>query len=307
MIFFHDTTDIQIDGECAVTLGKFDGFHRGHQLLLDGLMEASREGLKTVVFTFGTNPRVLVSGQPEKQLLTKEEKKDLLEKKGVDILAEYPFNEDVAHMSPEAFVKEVLIDKLHTRKIIVGNDFHFGYRRTGDVDLLKELSGKYGYSLEVKDKIKTKEGMDISSTYIKGLLALGHMEQVNELLGYAYSVHGEVVHGNHYGRTFGMPTINQVPDPIKMLPPNGVYVSRTIVDGHSYSSVTNVGVKPSIDGTYPMGAETFIHDFNQDIYGRQVEVQLYSYARPEMKFASREDLIAQMHRDKENARRYWGE
>lgn len=307
MIYFQNTTEFNIDGPCAVTLGKFDGLHRGHQVLINELLSAGREGLKTVVFTFGTNPRALVTGQAEELLLTNEEKKCLLEKMRVDVLVEYPFNDRVAHTPPEAFVREVLVEELHARKIIVGADFGFGYRRSGNVELLRRMSSECGYELTVKEKIKTKEGLDISSTYIKGLLKLGHMEQVNGLLGYAYSIHGEVVHGNHYGRTFGMPTINQLPSGGKLLPPNGVYVSRTVVDGVTYPSVTNIGVKPSIDGAYPRGVETFIHEFDQEIYGRQAEVQLYSYARPEMKFSSREELIAQMHRDNETARLYWGE
>lgn len=307
MIFYQNTTDFSIDGQCAVTLGKFDGFHRGHQILMKELFEAGKQGLKTVVFTFGTNPRALVTGQAEELLLTNGEKKRMLEKKGVDVLIEYPFNDTVAHMSPQAFVREVLVSRLHAKKIIVGSDFGFGYRRAGNAALLREMSRECGYELTVMEKIKTKEGLDISSTYIKELLKLGHMEQVNDLLGYVYSIQGEVVHGNHYGRTFGMPTINQIPEPNKLLPPNGVYVSQTEIDGVTYPSVTNIGVKPSIDGAYPRGVETFIHDFNRDVYGRQAEVRLYSYARPEMKFASREDLIAQMHRDNETARLYWGD
>jgi riboflavin kinase/FMN adenylyltransferase len=305
MEFYQNTTDFYIDGPCAVTLGKFDGFHRGHQVLLEELLKAGEQGFKTVVFTFGTNPRAQVTGKAEELLLTNEEKEALLQNKGIQVLIEYPFNDSVARMSPEDFVREVLLSRLHAEKIIVGSDFGFGYRRAGNVALLQQMSETCGYELVVKDKIKTKEGLDISSTYIKGLLKLGHMEQVNELLGYPYSVHGEVIHGNHYGRTFGMPTINQRPESNKLLPPNGVYVSKTVVDGEIYPSVTNIGVKPSIDGTYPKGVETFIHDFNRDIYGKKVEVQLYSYARPEMKFASKEELIAQMHRDNENARNYW--
>lgn len=305
MVFYQNTTDFYIDGECAVTLGKFDGVHRGHQVLIQELLETGKQGLKTVVFTFGTNPRALVAGRAEELLLTNVEKKILLEKKGVDVLIEYPFNDTVAHTPPEVFVREVLVSRLHAKKIIVGSDFCFGYRRAGNVELLRQMSKEYGYELIVKEKIKTKEGLDISSTYIKELLKLGHMEQVNNLLGYVYCIHGEVVHGNHYGRTFGMPTINQLPDENKLLPPNGVYVSKTVVDGVTYHSVTNIGVKPSIDGKYPKGVETFIHEFNQNIYGIQAEVQLYSYARPEMKFSSREALIAQMHRDNETARLYW--
>lgn len=305
MKYFRNTTEIAADRGSAVTLGKFDGLHRGHQVLTKELFAAGQEGLQTIVFTFGTHPRAQVEGGPAELLLTNEEKKELLEAQGLDILIEYPFNDITSHISPEEFVARILCQELLAKKIIVGTDFGFGYRRAGNVELLRQMSRDCGYELVVREKLKTKEGIDISSTYIKGLLKLGHMEQVNELLGYPFSIRAEVVHGNHYGRTFGMPTINQLPEPEKLLPPNGVYVSRTIVDGISYKSVTNIGTKPTIEGAYPKGAETFIQEFDQDLYGKTVEVQLYSYARPEMKFASREQLVAQMHRDNESALRYW--
>lgn len=305
MKYFRNTTEIASDGGSAVTLGKFDGLHRGHQVLTKELFACAREGLTTIVFTFGTHPRAQVDGQAPKLLLTNEQKKERLKAQGLDILVEYPFNEKTSHISPEDFVARILVGQLKAKKIIVGTDFCFGYRRAGNVELLKQMSREYGYELAVRTKLKTKEGIDISSTYIKGLLKLGHMEQVNGLLGYPYSIRAEVIHGNHYGRTFGMPTINQLPGEEKALPPNGVYVSRTIVDGISYKSVTNIGIKPTIEGTYPQGAETFIQEFDQDLYGKTVEVQLYSYARPEMKFSSKEQLMDQMRRDKEASLAYW--
>lgn len=305
MKFFRNTTEIGIEGNSAVTLGKFDGLHRGHQVLTEELFAAGREGLNTVVFTFGTHPRAQVDGRPQELLLTNDEKRELLESQGLDVLIEYPFNDTTSHISAEAFVKDILVGQLHAKKIIVGTDFCFGYQRLGNVELLRQMSRSCGYELIVKEKLKTKEGIDISSSYIKELLKLGHMEQVNGLLGYPYSIEAPVIHGNHYGRTFGMPTINQLPAPEKLMPPNGVYVSQTIVDGKKYRSVTNIGVKPTIDGTYPKGAETYIQNFNQDIYGKTVEVQLFSYARPEMKFDSKEHLIAQMQRDNQAALDYW--
>lgn len=305
MKFYQNTTELSVDGNSAVTLGKFDGLHRGHQVLMKELFRAGKTGLKTVVFTFGTHPRAMVEGKAEELLMTSEEKREVLENQGLDVLVEYPFNDETCRITAEDFISKVLVGQLHAKKIIVGTDFRFGYQRSGNVDLLRQMSEEYGYEVIVKDKIKTKEGIDISSSYIKDLLRLGHMEQVNGLLGYPYSIKAEVIHGNHYGHTFGMPTINQLPAPGKLMPPRGVYVSKSIVDGTSYYSVTNIGVKPTINGTYPVGAETFLHDFNQDIYGKIVEVQLYSYARPEMKFQSKEQLIHQMKRDNQAALDYW--
>ncbi len=306
MIFFRNTTDFDAGADSVVTLGKFDGLHRGHQLLIREVLRIGRdEGLKTVVFTFGVHPRAQVAGKPQELLLTNEEKRERLEAQGIDMEVEFPFNDITSHMQPRDFVREILAGKLRAKKVIVGTDFGFGYKRAGNVALLQEMSAECGFEVIVKKKLKTKEGLDISSSYIKDLLRLGHMEQVNGLLGYPFSIRGPVVQGNHYGRTFGMPTINQVPPPEKLMPPNGVYVSRTLIDGVSYKSVTNIGVKPTIDGKYPKGAETHIHDFERDVYGQTVQVQLYSYARPEMKFESKEQLIAQMRRDSRSALDFW--
>ncbi len=305
MEFVRDTLEITSDRDSAVTLGKFDGLHRGHQLLMRELSAAGREGLKTVVFTFGTHPRALVSGKPQELLLTNEEKRDMLSNGGIDQMVEFPFNDTTAHMAPEEFVTEILVKGLHARKIIAGTDFCFGYRRAGNVALLEKMSRDCGFRLVVKEKLKTREGIDISSTYIKDMLRLGHMKRVNEMLGYPYFIRGEIIPGNHYGRTFGMPTINQLPAPEKLLPPNGVYVSRTILDGKEYTGVTNIGTKPTIEGTYPRGVETYLDGFDGDAYGKIAEVRLYYYGRPEMKFDSKEDLIAQMHRDQEAALAYW--
>ncbi|MCI8401243.1 MAG: bifunctional riboflavin kinase/FAD synthetase [Lachnospiraceae bacterium] len=305
MKFFRDTTEFFADRKSAVTLGKFDGLHRGHQVLTKDLFAAKNQGFQTVVFTFGTHPRALVDGHPQELLLTNDERHDRLEAEGLDVLVEYPFNETTSHTAPDLFIKKILTEQLKAKIIIVGTDFCFGYRRAGNVELLRKMSGECGYKLVVKEKLKTKEGIDISSSYIKELLKLGHMEKVNDLLGYTYSIRGEVIHGNHYGRTFGMPTINQVPEKGKLLPPNGVYVSRTYVDGKYYRSVTNIGVKPTIDGIRPRGAETFIQDFSGDLYGKTVEVELYSYARPEIKFENGKQLEEQMYRDRAAAMDYW--
>ncbi len=306
MIFFKDTTEFDAGRDSVVTLGKFDGLHRGHQLLIREVLRIGHdEGLKTVVFTFGVHPRAMVAGRPQELLLTNAEKRERLENLGIDMEVEFPFNDTTSHMPPEEFVRKILVGKLRAKKVIVGTDFGFGYKRAGNVELLQAMSGACGFEVMVKKKLKTKEGLDISSSYIKDLLRLGHMEQVNGLLGYPFSVTAPVIQGNHYGRTFGMPTINQTPPPEKLMPPNGVYVSRTLIDGVSYKSVTNIGVKPTIDGRYPKGVETHIHDFDRDIYGKTVQVQLYSYARPEMKFDSKEHLIEQMRRDSRSALDFW--
>ena len=175
------------------------------------------------MFTFGTHPRALVEGRPQELLLTNEERHDRLEALGLDLLIEYPFNETTSHILAEDFVRDILVRQLRARKIVVGTDFGFGYRRAGNVKLLCSLSKECGFELVVREKLKTKEGIDISSSYIKERLKRGEMEAVHALLGYPFFIRGIVRHGNRNGRTFGFPTINQFPEEKKLLPPNGVW------------------------------------------------------------------------------------
>lgn len=298
-------TKMRAEKPSAVTLGKFDGIHRGHQKLIGELLKAEEQGLQTVVFTFARPPKAVTAGQMQPVLLTNREKRSHMEKLGVDVMIEYPFTEAVCHMEAEQFVKKVLVDGLKVRKIITGPDFGFGYQRRGNVELLKKLAPEYGYELTVIEKARAADGQVISSTLIRKEISAGNIERANELLGYPYTVTGEVVHGNHLGRTFGMPTINQIPVREKLLPPNGVYTSKVEVDGSVYKSVSNVGYKPTIEGDYPKGVETYIFGFDKDVYGRELDVQLFYYQRKEQKFETVEELKAQLHRDAEISMAYF--
>lgn len=297
--------EVSEDRPSAVTLGKFDGIHRGHQKLIRETMKAEEQGLQTVVFTFMRPPRSLVKGDGQPVLLTNREKRAHMEKLGVDLMIEYPFTESVCHMEPEAFVEQVLVKGLKVKRIVTGPDFCFGYRRRGNITLLEQLSAVFGYELTVIEKERAADGQIISSTLVRQELLAGNVERANELLGYPYTVTGEVVHGNHLGRTFGMPTINQIPAEEKLLPPNGVYTARVEVDGHLYEGVSNVGYKPTIEGNYPRGVETYIFGFDKNVYGRTLDVQLFHYQRKEQKFSSVEELKAQLARDAEGSRQFF--
>ena len=298
-------TELFTDCRTAVALGKFDGIHRGHQKLIRELFRDKGEDEKAVVFTFQRPPGTFLSGKPGQVLLTKEEKRRHMAELGVDTMIEYPFTEAVCHMEPEAFVEEILVRGLHVKKIAAGPDFGFGYRRRGNAELLEKLAPRYGYEVKIIEKERAADGREISSTLIREELAAGNMELVNALLGYPFSVWGKVVHGNHLGRTFGMPTINQIPEKEKLLPPNGVYASVVKLGGRSYQAVTNVGYKPTIAGEYPRGVETYIFGFDKDVYGRTAQVQLLHYQRQERKFPSAEELKAQLARDGEESRMYF--
>ena len=305
MIYISDTRDFKIEEPTVVTIGKFDGRHKGHQKLLREMLRMKREyGLATAVFTFSTAPVALIQDRPQTVITTNQERRNNMEKMGIDYLVEYPFSKEVAHLPPEEFVSHILLGQMNAKAIVVGTDCGFGYQRAGNAKLLRELAPKYGYILEVIDKAR-EDNRDISSTYIKEELDMGAIEKANELLGEPYAIHGTVVHGNHIGgAVLGFPTVNILPPPEKHLPPFGVYVSRVLIDGTYYGGITNIGKKPTVEGEYPVGVEPFVFDFDRDIYGENIEVQLLHFERPEQKFASLEDLKRQLEKDKEYGLRY---
>ena len=303
MIYTTQVPHLDQSIRSCITLGKFDGLHRGHQKLIERIKEQRKEKGKAVVFTFDVSPRSYILHTPPKYLLTYEERRELAENLGVDILAECPFTEELMHMEPEAFVKEYLVDRLHGEYLAVGPDFRFGYQRKGTPQLLKELGEKYGFSTEILEKEKY-EGRDISSTYVREELDQGHIEKVNQLLGYPYFTKGEIVHGRQLGRTIGIPTANLIPPSEKKLPPNGVYITASIIQGRTYQGITNVGYKPTVKENF-LGVETYLFSCNADLYGQEAEVKFYRYLRPEVKFASLEELKNQMMKDIQKGKDYF--
>lgn len=299
MICISNTRDFKIEEPTVVTIGKFDGRHKGHQKLLRRMLEIKEAcGYRTAVFSFHMAPVTLIQGEPQKVITTNQERRNNMEKIGIDYLVEYPFTPEVAHLLPEAFVKDILVEQMHARAIVVGTDCGFGYQRSGDAKLLEALSKTYGYQLTVIEK-EQEDHRDISSTFVKEELNRGNMEKANELLGEPYAIHGTVVHGNHIGGSvLGFPTVNLLPPPEKYLPPFGVYVSRVLVDGVYYGGITNIGRKPTVGADSPVGVETFIFGLSQDLYGKAIEVQLLNYERPEKKFGSLEELKQQLELDK---------
>ncbi|MBR5337501.1 MAG: bifunctional riboflavin kinase/FAD synthetase [Lachnospiraceae bacterium] len=301
MIYLTDRTDVKIEYETALTLGKFDGIHRGHRKLLSKVMEHS-PGLKTVVFTFDINPTIAVSGSPGTVLTTNEERRSVVERFGIDYLYECPFTEEIRNMEAADFVRKIVND-LNVRYIAVGSDFGFGHNRAGDYRLLQDLADELGYSVEVVDKVMYGD-REISSTYIREVIAGGDMVTAQKMLGYPYTVEGTVGYGRQLGRTIGIPTTNVIPIKAKLLPPNGVYVSRVRIDGEEHPGVTNIGVKPTVGDENEKGAETFIFDFDRDVYGHEISIELFYYIRAEKKFLSIADLKAQMEKDISFTREY---
>ncbi len=288
MKIIRHTTEFQTAEETAVTLGKFDGLHQGHRLLINRILKKKREGLASLIFTFDFGERPA--------LTLPEERRELLRRDHLDYLVECPFVPALSHMEPEDFVRKILKECLHAKYLAVGTDFRFGYQRRGDYHLLQEMSTSCGFQVEVVEKA-CWQGREISSTYIREELEKGHMERVNQLLGYAYSVTGEVLHGRQIGRTLGMPTTNLLPKEHKLLPPNGVYATRTVIAGEVFEGITNIGYKPTVGGETRKGVETYLFDLDRNLYGETIQVQFYGYERPERRFPGLEALKAQIESD----------
>jgi riboflavin kinase/FMN adenylyltransferase len=304
MEYISENTDFKLKST-AVTLGKFDGIHRGHRLLIDEVLSLKGQGYKAVMFTFSYHPYNLFSDNELKLILTEDEKRARLEALGMDVLISYPFTHETRNTSPEEFIKDILVDKLDAKVVVVGNDFRFGKNRRGDVDMLKSMEAVYGYRVIALEKKRWRDTV-ISSSAIREELAKGNMEDVNEMLGQPYYIRGKVLHGRKIGRTLGMPTTNLTPIPNKLLPPCGVYASRTLIDGMSYPGMTNIGYKPSVGAEKNIGVETYIYDFDGDLYDREIDVELLTYERPELNFDSLEELKLKMEEDLVFGRKYFG-
>lgn len=303
MIYVSNKEKLGINEETAVTIGKFDGLHLGHQKLIDTLKNAAGNSLKTVLFTFDVSPAAFIGGTGRKMLMTDSERAGFVREAGIDYLVSYPFTDSVRHMSGEDFVRKVLVEELSAKYIVAGRDFKFGYNRSGDVGLLERLAPECGYRLIAEEKVKNSAGQEISSTLVRSLISEGRMEEAAECLGRYYTVSGEIIHGNHMGTAFGIPTINQRPSEEKLLPPFGVYVAKVEIDGKSYGGITNIGCKPTV-GTNDTGVETFLYDFDGNTYGAFAKTSLLKFVRPERKFESVKELTEQIRRDAEYGREY---
>ncbi|MGN0505483.1 MAG: bifunctional riboflavin kinase/FAD synthetase [Lachnospiraceae bacterium] len=294
----------EYDGACcAITLGKFDGIHRGHQQLLHKVFDAKKQGLRAVVFTFDRSPSQLFSGEPFTALFTEREKQEYLRQLGMDTYILYPFTKETAAMEPEQFIKEILVDTLHAKKIVVGTDYHFGKQRKGDAEMLARFAGEYGYEFEAVEKLRY-QGEIISSTRIREAVREGRMEEAEVMLGRPYSFSGTIEHGRGLGHTLGFPTINLKLSEEKILPPYGVYCSETWIDGVKYFGISNIGCKPTVQKEKQYGIETHLFDCDENLYGKDAVVQLLHHTRKEVQFHSVEELKLQLEKDVQDGRSF---
>ena len=295
MHIIENTTEFQLDRPGAVAIGKFDGIHLGHQKLIQKIIEQKAKGYLATVFTFDTSAAAFFGGE-EKELTTREEKRIVFEKMGVDVLIEFPLNRETAATEPVEFVQRYLVSQMQAAYICAGTDLSFGRRGAGNYELLQQYADSYGYQVELIDKVRM-DGEEVSSTRVREAVRTGQMEAAARMLGTPYSVSGTVEHGRRLGRTIGMPTANLLPEQDKLLPPNGVYYSKVLMGGRIYRSITNIGCKPTVSENHIMGVETYLYDFAGDIYGKDITVQLLAFRRPEMKFDGVDSLKGQMQKD----------
>lgn len=273
-------------GKTAVTLGKFDGLHKGHQKLIEKICSYSNKDCKSVLCAFDMH---------REALMTKRERREYLDGK-IDFLIEYPFTKELREMEAEVFIERILCKKLHASHIVVGSDFAFGYGKRGSIEMLEKFSAKKGYTLDVIEKERYDKEV-ISSTYIREALSQGDMDLAAALLGYPYAVTGIVQHGRQLGRTLGFPTMNIEPEQEKILPRFGVYACRIKMDGRWYNGVGNVGVKPTVTEEHKRLVEVFVYDYEGDAYGKEITVQFCGFERPETKFSSIDELREQVMQD----------
>ena len=271
----------------VVTLGKFDGVHKGHMYLINKtLQEAKSMNCQSVLFTFD---------MARKSIYPISEKMEIIESMGMDVAIIYPFDIKTIEMSAVAFIEQVLVAQLGVRKIIVGEDFCFGHNRKGNVQMLEDYGKIHGFTVEKVTKL-CLEDKTISSSLIKDYLAQGLVNEASNLLGRIYGVRGVVSAGKQLGRTIGFPTANIIPDENVIMPRYGVYKTQIAIDEKVYDGITNVGCRPTVNGDY-VSVETYIKDFNEDIYDRQLQVKFLDFIRPEKRFESVEELKNQINKD----------
>ena len=308
MEYIKGLADLKFHKDTSVTVGKFEGIHRGHEYLVEKIVgDAKKNDRLSVLICFDKSPRYSFGTEEEKSLkslITNEERVYVLEHAGLDYIVELPFTEEVKSMEPEAFL-QLLTNTFRMKYMTCGTDFTFGKMGRGNVELLQSVHEDMGFDLEVVTKLKDLS-RDISSSYVREEILLGDVEKANELLGYSYFVYGEIVHGNHIGTKMKMPTINILPTSDKLLPPNGVYISNVIIDGETYHGISNIGLKPTVEEKVKhIGVETHIFDFDKDVYGKVAKVEFLEFIRPEQKFPSMEELSTQICSDIECAKAYF--
>ncbi|WP_404985760.1 bifunctional riboflavin kinase/FAD synthetase [Chryseobacterium sp. M5] len=298
MKVFRNFSDYPSQKPLALSLGMFDGVHLGHKCIIDELKKVgSAHHLETAVLTFWPHPRFVFNPNEDLKLLnTLDEKTLLMEKYGINNLFLKEFDDEFRNLTGEEFVRQILIEKLNVKYLIIGYDHSFGKNKSGNFELLQKLSKELDFEVEQMEAINIHEN-NISSTKIRNALLAGNILEANEMLGYSYSVSGTVVHGKKLGRTIGYPTANIETENIKLLPKKGAYIVEVLVNNQQYKGMLSVGTNPTVNGE-KLTVEVYIIDFEGDIYDEKITVKFRDFLHEEIKFEGLEKLIERLDEDK---------
>jgi len=301
----HSIFDFKPTHKTYVTIGTFDGVHIGHQKILEQLVgEAKANNKKSVLLTFFPHPRMVLQKDASIKLLnTIKERASLLEQTGLDYLIIHPFSREFSRLKALDFVRDVLVNQLNTSKLIIGYDHHFGKNREGNIEQLTEYSYLYDFSVE-EIPAQDIDDVSVSSTKIRRALAAGALKTANNYLGYCFSLTGKVIKGEQLGGKIGFPTANiQLEEDYKLIPKNGVYVVKSKLNNKEVYGMMNIGNRPTVNGS-SQTIETHFFEFDSNIYGEVITIELLYFIREEQKFDSVEVLANQLKNDKVTSLKY---
>ncbi|MCD6490001.1 MAG: bifunctional riboflavin kinase/FAD synthetase [Thermodesulfobacterium sp.] len=289
--------DLPLPFETVITIGSFDGIHLGHKVLFEETFKLSKLlNAKPVVVSFDPHPRIILFPESEFKLLTTlEEKIHILSELGVDSLILIPFTKTFSEFSPDLFVQEYIVDKLKAKGVIVGFNFRFGKKKMGNIDYLEQIAQKYNFVVKAVPPV-ILNGVTISSSTIRNLIAKAQIEEANKLLGRPYFILGKVIKGRGRGKKLGFPTANIEVSPLKMLPPAGVYAVLVTVNGEKFRGALNIGKRPTFEEK-DFSVEVYIFNFNREIHGKTLKIEIIKHIREEKKFSSVEELKNQIKKD----------
>ena len=291
----------------VIALGFFDGVHNGHAALMRRTYEVAKEiGAVPSAFTFDPHPQNVIFGKPTPLLTSPEDRADLMRKYyGIEDVIVEPFTVERMKQPWRDFVEQTLVRDLGAVHLVCGHDYHFGYKGEGNPNRLRELCRELGIGCDVIEKVE-QEGITVSSTYIRTLVAQGEIERANEFLGHPYTLSDHVSHGKKLGTTLGFPTVNLKLKEHVMPPAKGVYATKVILEnGDVLPAVTNVGTRPTVDDGDQLTIEGFILDFHGDLYGQKIQMEFYKYLREEKKFPSFDALKAEIAHNVDQTREYF--
>jgi len=307
MNIYNSIDEIGKDEETVLTIGTFDGIHEGHKVLFKKLKQYSSENnLRNVVVTFYPHPKLVVSDFKIKLITTLDEKSELLSQLGIENLLVLKFSKEFSEQTSEEFITNIICNKIGVKHIIIGHDHKFGKDRSGNDNELIELGSKNNFTVECVGPVKNNEEI-ICSTKIRNAILDGNIEKANGFLGRNYCFHGTVVKGVSRGTILGFPTANiEVENENKLIPKNGVYVVKALIEDEVVYGVMNIGMRPTFADTLSVVLEAHLFEFNRDVYGKTIKIELLKRIRDEKKFNNKEELIYQIGKDKKEAIQFVG-